>query len=150
MASAPDSAAMARHRDGDVGQRLVPAHANELPLAFRSRPLQRVQDAIGMVDALEIVIHLGAQRAAGERMRGSPDSRSAVPSRTSTTQLQVSGQSCPHAPRTICSGLDGDVIDFLWLERVDRRPQPSRGVEWYDTRWTGSSKGPDPILWRMP
>ena len=29
-----------------------------------------MQDAVGMVDALEVVIHLGAERAAGERMRG--------------------------------------------------------------------------------
>src|SRR6202163_4996722 len=28
-----------------------------------------MQDAIGVVDPLEIVIHLGAERAAGERMR---------------------------------------------------------------------------------
>src|SRR6185295_414097 len=30
---------------------------------------ERMQDAIGVVDPLEIVIHLGAERAAGERMR---------------------------------------------------------------------------------
>jgi len=33
-------------------------------------PLQRVQHAVGMIDPFEVVIHLRAERAAGERMVG--------------------------------------------------------------------------------
>ena len=40
---------------------------------------------------------------------GSPYNRSATPSRTSTIQWQVSGQSCPQAPRVVC-GLAGLVM----------------------------------------
>ena len=39
-------------------------------VALGAHALQRVQDAVGMVDALEVVIDLGAERAARERMRG--------------------------------------------------------------------------------
>ena len=48
--------------------------SSQLTRAKRASPLapdalQRVQHAVGMVDALEIVVDLGAQRPAGERMR---------------------------------------------------------------------------------
>src|SRR3984893_18625485 len=42
---------------------------DESTLTLWPHALQRMQDAIGVVDPLEIVIHLGAERAAGERMR---------------------------------------------------------------------------------
>ena len=55
---------------GDVGQRLVPGHAREATLPFRTDALQRVQHAVGMVHALEVVIDLRAQRPAREGMLG--------------------------------------------------------------------------------
>ena len=60
-----------------------------------------MQDAIGVVDPLEIVTHLGAERAAGEGMRWVAVQLPGGTVGTSTIQLHVSGQSCPHAPRTI-------------------------------------------------
>ena len=53
----------------DVGERLVPGDTNEIPLTLPAFALQRVQHAIGVVHALEVVIHLRAERAAGERVR---------------------------------------------------------------------------------
>ena len=53
----------------DVGERLVPGDTNEIPLTLPADALQRVQHAIGVVHALEVVIHLRAERAAGERVR---------------------------------------------------------------------------------
>jgi hypothetical protein len=54
----------------DVGERLVPPDANEPPLPFGPRPLQGMEHTIGVIDPLEIVIHLGAQRSARERVGG--------------------------------------------------------------------------------
>ena len=59
---------------GDVDERLVPADALEAALALRSDALERVEHAVRVVDALQVVIDLGAQRAAREGMRGSPAS----------------------------------------------------------------------------
>ena len=71
----------------------------ESPFALAPGALQRVQDAVRVIDTLQVVVDLGAQRAARERMRRIAGQRVAVPSWTSTIQAQVSGQSCPQAPR---------------------------------------------------
>ena len=54
----------------DVRQRGLPRHALEAPLALRADPLERMQHAIRVIDALQVVIHLGAERAAREGVRG--------------------------------------------------------------------------------
>ena len=53
---------------GDVGQRLVPAHGHELAraaLAFGADALHGLQQPLGVVGALGIARHLGAQHTAG-------------------------------------------------------------------------------------
>ena len=52
----------------DVLERLVPGDAHEARLAFRTHALQRMKHAIGVIHALEIVIHLRAEGAARERV----------------------------------------------------------------------------------
>ena len=56
------------HAPRDVFERLVPAHTLEALGAFRSLASQRMKHAIRAVDALEVVGHLRAQSAPGERM----------------------------------------------------------------------------------
>ena len=53
----------------DVPQRFVPAHRGELPAALGARTFEWREDALGMVGALGVLRHLGAQHAAGLRMR---------------------------------------------------------------------------------
>ena len=70
MASAPDSVDDGLPARGDVGERLGPAHRRELPFALAPGALERVQHAVRVIDTLQVVVDLGAQRAARERMRG--------------------------------------------------------------------------------
>ena len=112
IASAPDSATIGLPARGDVGQRVLPAHALEARVAFRPDAFQRMQHAIGVIDALQVVIHLRAERAARERMRRIAAERPGVAVATSTTQPQVSGQSCPQAPRTIADELAEAVMIY--------------------------------------
>jgi hypothetical protein len=49
----------------DVGQRLVPADADELPRALGADALQRMQHALVVVGAFGIAADLGAQRTLG-------------------------------------------------------------------------------------
>ena len=53
---------------GDGIERLVPADALEFTLAFIAGAPQRKEQAILAVSALEVLRHLGAERAGGERM----------------------------------------------------------------------------------
>ncbi len=57
---------------GDGGQRLVPADALELALALLAHPAQRMQQALGVVGALRVARHLGAQHAGRGGMVGIP------------------------------------------------------------------------------
>jgi hypothetical protein len=52
----------------DVSERLIPTHLLEHATTFCATPPQWVEDAIGTVDPVEIVIDLGAQRPAGKGM----------------------------------------------------------------------------------
>ena len=62
-----DHAAEAR---GDGVEGLVPRDAREAPLALGPDALHRVQDAVGAVDALEVVVDLRAEEALGEPVIG--------------------------------------------------------------------------------
>ncbi len=55
-------------RDGAEG--FVPGDPRESALAFLADAFQRMQDAVGAVDALEVAVHLGAQEPLGEAMLG--------------------------------------------------------------------------------
>src|SRR3954468_17566306 len=55
---------------GDLVERLIPADAFEFSLALLPDPAHRVEQAIGRVSSLEVMRHLGAKRAVGERHRG--------------------------------------------------------------------------------
>ena len=57
---------------GDIRQRFVPGHALEAALAFRADTLQREQDTVRVVDAIEVVVDLRAERSSRERMVGIP------------------------------------------------------------------------------
>ena len=63
-----------RRRWSSTATRCRPSASSQLTrsnlrLALPADALQRMEHAIGVIDALEIVIHLGAERAARERMR---------------------------------------------------------------------------------
>src|SRR5690606_32064060 len=61
---------------GDLGERLVPGDALELPAALGSRAAQGMKDAVGMVVAQLVVLELHAQAAAGHgviRVAAHPD-----------------------------------------------------------------------------
>jgi hypothetical protein len=53
---------------GDLGDRLVPRHPLELAAALRADPTQRVEQSVGCVRTLVVVVHLGAQRALRDRV----------------------------------------------------------------------------------
>jgi hypothetical protein len=53
---------------GDLVQRLVPGNPAEPATALRAGAAQRVQHPVGAVDLVDVVVHLHAQPAAGERM----------------------------------------------------------------------------------
>ena len=55
---------------GDLIQRLVPGDPGELAAAFRPGAPHRVQHPVGAVGLVDVVVHLHAQPAAGERMLG--------------------------------------------------------------------------------
>ena len=67
-------AVLARSRRGSASamsvERLVPGDAREAALALAPDALHRMQDAVGAVDALEVVIHLRAQEALREAVLG--------------------------------------------------------------------------------
>ena len=52
----------------DLVEGLIPADPHELASALRTNATQRVEDAVGAVDALEVVVDLGTQATTGERM----------------------------------------------------------------------------------
>src|SRR6185436_18196192 len=54
----------------DEVQGLVPGDAGEAALALASHPFHRMQDSVGAVDALEVMVHLRAQETLGEAMFG--------------------------------------------------------------------------------
>jgi hypothetical protein len=54
----------------DLVQGLVPGDAREAPLALAPHALQRVQQAVGAVHAVEVLVHLGAEEALGEAVVG--------------------------------------------------------------------------------
>src|SRR5262245_55836141 len=54
---------------GDEIESLIPRRALERPAAFRATTAQRRQQAVGMVDTLEVSVDLDAQMAAGHWMR---------------------------------------------------------------------------------
>ena len=54
---------------GDVRQRLVPGHGRELAAALGAAALEGGEDALGVVGALGVFGHLGAEHAAGLRVR---------------------------------------------------------------------------------
>ena len=53
---------------GDLGDRLVPGDARELPRAFRPHAAQGIEHAVGIVVVVVIVLELHAQPAAGHRV----------------------------------------------------------------------------------
>ena len=55
---------------GDGVEGLVPGDAREAPLALGPDALHRMQDAVGAVDALEVVVDLRAEEALGEPVIG--------------------------------------------------------------------------------
>ena len=130
---------------GDVGQRLVPAHALEPALALRPDALQRVQHAVRVVDALEVVVHLGAERAARERMRGIagqplggavPDLdhpaagvRAVVPAGAADGVERMNGRRHGSSSRRRERAIGGTVT--------------RHGPTTYDTRASGAGVGPD-------
>ncbi len=56
----------------DRVESLVPGDALEPPLSLAPDALHRVEEAIGAVDALEVVVHLGAEKALREPVIGIP------------------------------------------------------------------------------
>jgi hypothetical protein len=53
---------------GDLVERVVPRDALEAAFALSSFPAKRVEDAVGAVDAVQILVDLRAQEARGEAM----------------------------------------------------------------------------------
>ena len=58
-----------RKARGDDGDRLIPTHALEAPLALLADAAHGVQQPIGVVGPLRIARNLGAKHAGGGRMR---------------------------------------------------------------------------------
>src|SRR5581483_7019905 len=54
----------------DFVQSRLPADAGELPRAFRAAALERIENAIGVVHSLLVMVHLDAQPSIGERVVG--------------------------------------------------------------------------------
>ena len=55
---------------GNIGKRVVPTGRFELPAAFWADASKRRGESVAMIGAFEIPIHLGAEKALGERMVG--------------------------------------------------------------------------------
>ena len=71
---------------------------------------------IGVVGALDVAVHLGAEEALRERVVGVAAHRTARPCSTVTSIAHVSGQSCGQAPRTTPesgSGAPGSIAGEL-------------------------------------
>ena len=76
---------------GDRAERLVPRDALEAPLALAAHAPQRVQQAVGAVDALEVAVHLGAEEALREAVVGVAAERD----RAAVLDLHRSSRRCP-------------------------------------------------------
>ena len=99
---------------GDLVDRLFPGDAPPLSAALGSDAAQRIHQAIGMVDVIEVRPHLGAQPAARDgviRIAAEVDGLDRP--RTSVMMPQVSGQSCGQAPRTRSSSIDAGASPGL-------------------------------------
>ena len=76
---------------GDRAERLVPRDALEAALALAAHAPQRVQQAFGAVDALEVAVHLRAQEALREAVLGVAAERD----RAAVLDLDASSRRCP-------------------------------------------------------
>ena len=130
----------------DVGERLVPTDAFEPRLTLPADALERMEHAIGVIDAIEIVIHLGAERAAREGMRRIAGKllggAVAAPPRSSCRcpDSRVRMRPAPAAARSSTSaplyGLDGPSPPSLTRDELspfakatgDKRPGQERSV----------------------
>lgn len=99
-ASLPHSALTRRRLSQTFGDGLGPADALERARALRADAAHRVQEAVRVVGAALVVVDLGAQRAAGERVLAVARTPVTTPASTVTCIEHASGQSCGHAPWT--------------------------------------------------
>ena len=101
--AAPCSAITPRKRSAMVSSASSHEMRSKRPSPFVPDAPQRMQDAVGAVDAVEVLVHLRAEEALGERGgRGRRRCATARPSSTSTVMTQVSGQSCGQTTLSVC------------------------------------------------
>ena len=114
-------------RDG--ANRLVPADALELPLALAADALQRVEQPVRVVDAVEVVATFWQRKPRVKGWSWSPRSSTARPSRsTVTTMPQVSGQSCGQTAFTVVSSRPHSDFPRRVVSRYDNSSRIARSV----------------------